>query len=116
MPHPISTASAEHYAWGDGCDGWHLLRADDLSVIEERVPPGKAEVRHLHRKANSVFHIPSRRGYARDWRRGTHRPGGGQGIDVPPGAPHQLRNDGAEDLHFLVISAPKSHGDREIGD
>jgi hypothetical protein len=24
-----------------------------------------------------------------------------------------MRNDGAVDLRFLVISAPKSHGDRE---
>ena len=33
-----SLANAEHYVWGDGCDGWHLLKHPDLSVIQERVP------------------------------------------------------------------------------
>lgn len=113
MPHPISTASAEHYHWGDGYDGWHLLRADDLSVIEERVPPGRAEVRHLHRRAHQFFYILH--GVATLEIAGVvHTVRGGEGIDVPPGQPHQLRNDSAEDLHFLVISAPKSHGDRQI--
>ncbi len=30
----VDTLSAEHYLWGNGCDGWHLLKRDDLSVIE----------------------------------------------------------------------------------
>lgn len=24
---PISAKSAEHYQWGDACDGWHLRKA-----------------------------------------------------------------------------------------
>jgi mannose-6-phosphate isomerase-like protein (cupin superfamily) len=35
-----------------------------------------------------------------------------EGIEVPPGTPHQLRNESSADLHFLVISQPNSHGDR----
>ncbi|WP_417344676.1 hypothetical protein [Ferrimonas sp.] len=31
---------AEHYVWGDDCQGWHLVRSDQLSVIEKEVPPG----------------------------------------------------------------------------
>ena len=38
----ISIDSAEHYAWGDGCDGWILLDGDDLTVVEECVPAGKS--------------------------------------------------------------------------
>ena len=45
---PTSATTAEHYAWGAGCDGWHLVRAPALSVIQERMPPGAAEVRHRH--------------------------------------------------------------------
>lgn len=30
----ISINNAEHYQWGDACEGWHLLAGDDLSVIE----------------------------------------------------------------------------------
>jgi mannose-6-phosphate isomerase-like protein (cupin superfamily) len=32
---------------------------------------------------------------------------------VPPGAAHELRNAGAVELRLLVVSAPRSHGDRE---
>jgi len=32
----ISRENAEHYVWGDSCDGWHLVRDSDLSVGEER--------------------------------------------------------------------------------
>ena len=37
--------NAPHYRWGDGCDGWHLVRAPQLSVIQERMPPGTQEAR-----------------------------------------------------------------------
>jgi hypothetical protein len=46
---PTSTVDAEHYVWGSVCDGWRLLNEADLSVIQERVPPGQGEVRHFHR-------------------------------------------------------------------
>ncbi|MEP7356576.1 MAG: cupin domain-containing protein, partial [Anaerolineales bacterium] len=34
------------------------------------------------------------------------------GLEVPPGAPHQLRNESQQDLSFLVISQPMAQGDR----
>jgi hypothetical protein len=33
-----SRENAEHYVWGDSCDGWHLVRASNLSVIGECMP------------------------------------------------------------------------------
>ena len=42
-----------------------------------------------------------------------HRLRAGEGMHVPPGAAHQLRNEGNMEIRFLVISSPKSHGDRE---
>ncbi len=108
---PVSTQSAEHYHWGGACDGWHLLARDDLGVIEERMPPGAAEQRHLHQHARQFFCVLEGEatlemdGLAQVLRRG-------QGLHVPPGAPHQMRNDSGADVRFLVISAPRSHGDR----
>jgi len=32
----ISKQCAEHYIWGDQCDGWHLVKNNDLSIIHER--------------------------------------------------------------------------------
>jgi len=39
----VSTATAEHYTWGDACDGWFLVRTPELQIIEERMPPGASE-------------------------------------------------------------------------
>lgn len=35
--------SAKHYSWGDGCDGWYLLESPEMTIIQERMPPGAAE-------------------------------------------------------------------------
>jgi quercetin dioxygenase-like cupin family protein len=53
----VSTANAAHYHWGQSCDGWHLLATDDLSVIEERMPPGSVEQRHRHAYARQFFYV-----------------------------------------------------------
>ena len=57
MIRPISSADAEHYTWGDACDGWHLLRSPDLSVVQERVPAGAGEVMHFHKLSCQFFYI-----------------------------------------------------------
>jgi mannose-6-phosphate isomerase-like protein (cupin superfamily) len=53
----VEKAAGRHYTWGDGCDGWHLVRTTTLSVIEERMPPGTSEVRHYHRRADQFFYV-----------------------------------------------------------
>ena len=112
MNRPSSIGNARHYVWGNGCDGWHLLDRDDLSVIEERVPPGAAEERHRHVQARQFFYVLV--GEATLELEGEiHRLRAGEGLHVPPGATHQLRNEGNMEIRFLVISAPRSHGDRE---
>jgi quercetin dioxygenase-like cupin family protein len=104
--------TARHYVWGDVCDGWHLLEGDDLSVIEERVPPGAAEARHRHARSRQFFYVLE--GQATLELEGTtHLLRRGEGLHIPPGGAHQLRNESLGDIRFLVISAPKSHGDRE---
>ncbi|HEY0197609.1 MAG TPA: cupin domain-containing protein [Rhodanobacter sp.] len=107
----ISMENAQHYRWGGVCDGWHLLAHEELSVIEERMPPGAAEQRHRHAKARQFFYMLE--GEATLEVDGeAHRLMRGAGLHVPPGSAHQMRNDGATDVRFVVVSAPKSHGDR----
>lgn len=106
-----STANTEHYSWGQVCDGWHLLATDDLSVIEERMPPGSFEQRHFHTRARQFFYVLD--GEATLELDGVnHRLQRGDGLHVPPEVAHQVRNDGSADVRFIVISAPKAHGDR----
>lgn len=111
MSDVVSRATAVHYVWGGTCDGWHLLRSGDLGVIEERVPAGAGETAHLHRRARQFFYVLS--GRARMELPGrTVTLSAGEGCAVEPSTPHRLANAGGEDLRFLVVSAPHSHGDR----
>ncbi|MDO7851483.1 cupin domain-containing protein [Hymenobacter convexus] len=106
-----STRTAKHYTWGAACDGWHLLKSDSLSVIQERIPPGTAEQRHYHARAQQVFFVLA--GEATfEVGEETVRVAAQESLHIPPGTPHRIANQEAEDLHFLVISEPKAHGDR----
>ena len=106
-----STDNAEHYTWGANCDGWPLLRSDSLSVIEERMPPGTSEQLHYHERAQQVFYILS--GTANFEVEGELKTvNANQSIHIKPNTKHRIINDEDADLHFLVISEPKSHGDR----
>lgn len=112
-PTPISCANAEHYTWGQACDGWFLVKRDEIAVIQERVPPGGFEARHYHERAWQFFYVLD--GEA------TLEVGGQiyvlgpqQGLEIAPGTPHQLRNQTGADLLFTVTSQPNSHGDRVL--
>lgn len=113
MSDPISQQNAEHYVWGDGCDGWHLLRHDALSIIEEQMPPGAREQRHRHAKARQFFYVIDGQ-LTMEVEGGFHLLRAGEGIEVAPGQRHQVINDSAADARFLVISSPPSHGDRIV--
>lgn len=111
----ISKHTAEHYLWGDRCDGWHLVKREDLSVIHERMPAGASEVRHYHERARQFFFVLS--GTATLEIDGTEimlRPH--EGIEVPPRVPHQMINKSGGDVEFLVISQPTSKVDRVLAD
>lgn len=110
-PEPISRETAEHYSWGERCDGWHLAKDENLSVIEEVMPPGTREVRHHHLRAQQFFYILS--GNAVMEAEGQQIPlVTGSGIPISPGIRHQILNQSAGPVRFLVISQPPSHGDR----
>jgi len=46
-----SIQNTDHYTWGVNCDGWHLLKSDTLSVIQERMPHNTKEQLHYHQFA-----------------------------------------------------------------
>ena len=75
------------------------------------MPPHTSEIRHAHVQARQFFWIIS--GVATFELEGvTHSLEARQGIEVAPGAAHQMRNDGDQPLEFLVVSTPPSQGDR----
>lgn len=108
----ISRDNAPHYTWGTGCDGWRLVDTPELSVIEERMPPGTAEVRHRHVHARQLFRVSS--GTARFELDGSPDEvvRAGESLEIAPGRAHRIRNDGPEPLDFLVVSQPTTRGDR----
>jgi hypothetical protein len=48
-----------NYLWGEICAGWRLLKTHGLSVIQKRIPPGGAEVKHCRQHAHQFFFVPS---------------------------------------------------------
>lgn len=109
----ISKDIAVHYEWGQGCDGWHLVNTPELSVIHERMPAGTSEKRHFHTQSRQFFfilagpvtmEIGERREVLSDR----------QGLEIPPGLQHRIRNESEHAVEFIVVSQPHSHGDRVL--
>jgi mannose-6-phosphate isomerase-like protein (cupin superfamily) len=110
-PAAVSRDNAEHYRWGVDCDGWHLVRDKQLSVIEEFMPPGSAEVRHHHERSQQFFYILTGEVLMEINGQNMLIPAG-SGVRILPGTRHQIRNPTSGPVRFLVISQPPSHGDR----
>jgi mannose-6-phosphate isomerase-like protein (cupin superfamily) len=77
------------------------------------MPPGAAEVRHLHNAARQFFFILSGAAVLEAGGR-EHDLAAGEGLQVEPGVAHQMFNRSEGDVEFLVVSQPHSHGDREL--
>ncbi|MFN8410758.1 MAG: cupin domain-containing protein [Anaerolineales bacterium] len=102
---------AEHYVWGQNCDGWHLMKSSEVSIIQERMPPNTFETRHFHHQSRQFFYILS--GEATMEMNGElQHLQGNQGIEIPPQTPHQMMNQSNDVVEFIVVSCPPSHGDR----
>ena len=107
----ISIETADHYTWGSKCDGWHLLRTPELSIIEERMPPCTSETRHHHNHARQFFYVLDGE-LTLEVDHDNHTLRAGEGIEIAPGQHHQAINRSAAPVLFLVTSQPPSHDDR----
>lgn len=86
------------------------------SLAEATLPPGASTQPHYHPLTEEIYYILS--GSAR-MRIGneTRTVEPGDGIAIPPGAPHQITNIGESDLVFLCCCAPAySHEDTVMVD
>ncbi|GGG65028.1 cupin domain-containing protein [Edaphobacter dinghuensis] len=107
----VRAVDAEHYRWGDGCDGWYLVRTDELNIIEEKMPPGASERRHFHMRARQFFYVLEGE-LTMEVEREEFVLRVGEGVEVAPGRVHQVFNRSGRSARFLVTSQPPSHGDR----
>lgn len=109
--HKINLTNAEHYIWGESCEGWHFLKREDASLIKERMPPGSSEQLHFHEKSRQFFYVLS--GVASFFIENKNiNVSPGEGLEIPPKIPHQIRNEGTEPLEFILFSYPTTRGDR----
>ena len=109
----VDDGNAEHYIWGEINDGWRYVDRGDLSVIHERMKPGGREVRHAHQKARQFFYVLSGQ-FSMELDGTVHTLNPGQGLEIPPGSPHQAMNLSDADVDFMVVSTPTSKGDRVL--
>lgn len=107
----ISKDNAEHYTWGDDCDGWYLLNRKDMLIIHEKMPPGTHEKRHFHTVSRQFFYVLEGT-LTMEMEGNKHEIKSRQGIEIPPGAKHQAGNDSHHPVEFIVISHPTTRGDR----
>src|SRR5690349_20399796 len=93
----ISIDNAEHYVWGQICDGWYLVKRAEMSVIQERVPAGSAEVTHYHERARQFFYILEGEGTLsfEDHEVILQK---GQGLEIQPMIKHQFKNNSSLDV------------------
>ncbi len=106
-----SIQNSEHYNWGDNCDGWYLINTNNLSVIQESMPPNTRETIHYHNFSQQFFYIL--KGHATFiLNEKTAELKEGEGLHIKPKTIHQIKNNSSKSLHFLVISQPASKDDR----
>lgn len=111
MEEPVSSSESNHYSWGDGCDGWNLLKREDISIIQERVPPGKFEIKHYHNHSRQFFYI-LKGSAVMEFENKKVMLYEKEGMEIIPGEVHQFRNESEMDVEFLVISFPPASNDR----
>lgn len=109
----INRKSAKHYKWKEMCDGWHFLERDDLSVIAEKMPPKSAENMHYHNISRQFFYILSGEA-TMCFKDRSIVLNEGEGIEIEPREAHQMINNSNFDVEFIVVSMPKSHGDKVV--
>lgn len=90
-----------------------MVEHEELSIIAEKMPPNMAEDIHYHQHAKQFFYILA--GQA-TMRFSEHEEvlNPGDGIEIAPLEAHQMTNISCGDIEFIVVSMPKSHGDKVV--
>ena len=103
--------NTEHYFWSDKCEGFRLVQTENLSVIQEIMPPSTMEQMHYHNEAMQFFYII--KGIATFIIENEQIVvDKGNGIQILPKIKHQIQNNQSFELEFLVISQPQTKNDR----
>jgi mannose-6-phosphate isomerase-like protein (cupin superfamily) len=111
MAEKVSKENAEHYKWGDGCDGWWLKKENNFSVIIEAMPPGTAEIKHLHQKSEQFFYCLEGNLMV-EFENGKQTLSAQEGLTIPAGIAHKVRNASNAKASFLLVSCPEIQEDR----
>lgn len=108
-PDPVDRSTAPHAVWDEVCDAYHLLDRQELSVVEQVVPPGTETEQHAHQRSRQFFYLLRGRltvGLGRQ----EHELTPGAGLEIPARTGHHVRNDTDEPAEVLVISSPRVGG------
>jgi mannose-6-phosphate isomerase-like protein (cupin superfamily) len=101
----------KHYTWGNACEGWNLVDAENLSVKLESMPAGTTETKHYHQKAQQFFFVL--KGTASfEVNSSLIDINTGEGLHIKAETIHQISNKGKEDLEFILCSQPSTTNDR----
>jgi len=107
----IGKHNAPSFTWREVCDGWTLLSRPGLHILEEQMPADTRELMHVHERTVQFYFVLD--GEAIVEVAGTDvLVRAGEGIEIPPGVPHQMRNDSLHPLDFLVASSGLPRQDR----
>ncbi len=106
-----SKENSESYIWGNDCQAWYLVNSNELSVIQETMPPKAAEQLHFHKTTQQFFYVLNGEATFTIGKQKTNVRSG-NGIHIQKGQAHKVKNNSSNDLEMLVISQPHSHLDR----
>jgi mannose-6-phosphate isomerase-like protein (cupin superfamily) len=95
------------------CDGWHLVKTPDLSVIEELMPSGTSEIRHSHVHSRQFFYVLEGQ-LTLEVEHHVFFLQPNEGLEISPGQQHQAINRSSNPVRMIITSQPTSHGDRII--
>lgn len=111
MINVMSKQTVRASTWGDSCQGWTLVATERLHVMQERMPPHTNEVRHVHDHTRQFYYVLSGEAVV-EVADQTEPLRAGEGVEIRPGVPHQLRNPSPTALEFLVVSSAPPRNDR----
>jgi mannose-6-phosphate isomerase-like protein (cupin superfamily) len=111
MTNKVSKENADHYKWGEDCDGWRLKKENNFTVTVESMPAGTAEIKHLHQRSEQFFFCLEGT-LAIELDGETQELSAQEGMTIPTGTPHKVRNASNRKASFLLVSCPDTHEDR----